>query len=88
MYKIEFAASAGRQMEKIYCVDRKLFSRLRAAIDSLMQDPYQGKRLKGPLKGDFSLRVGDFRIIYTVMQDKLIVYIIDLGHRKDIYKEK
>ena len=43
-------------------------------------------RIKGPFRGDYSQRVGNYRIIYTVRKTKLVVYIIDLGHRKEIYK--
>lgn len=86
MYKIEFSNLAGNELEKIYKTDRRLYSRFITVIESLRVYPLQGKRLKGKLKGDYSLRAGDYRIIYTIYKDKLIVYIIDLGHRKEIYK--
>lgn len=86
MHKIEFSNLAGNELEKIYKTDRKLYSRFITAIKSLRAYPFQGKCLKGKLKGDYSLRVGDYRIIYTIHKAKLIVYIIDLGHRKEIYK--
>ena len=88
MYKIEFAASAAKELEKVYRADRTLYSRLIAAIEPLRIDPFIGKRLKGRLAGDFSLRVGDYRIIYTVHRHVLLVYIIDLGHRREIYRER
>ena len=88
MYKIEFSRLAAREMEKVFRVDQKLYARFINVVESLEKDPFQGKRLKGKLSGDYSLRVGDYRVIYTVYKDRLIVYIIDLGHRKDIYKEK
>lgn len=86
MHSIEFSNLAARELEKIYSVDRKLYFRLITAIESLKTDPYCGKHLKGRLSGDYSLRVGDYRVIYTVHKNKLIVYIIDLGHRKEIYR--
>lgn len=86
MYKIEFSNLAAKELEKIYKAHKKLYFRLIAATESLKKNPHQGKRLKGKLAGDFSLRVGDYRIIYTIHKDKLIVYIIDLGHRKEIYR--
>ena len=86
MHKIEFSELAGRELERIYRSDRKLYSRLITVTESLKDDPYQGKRLKGRLKGDFSLRVGDYRIIYTARKDNRVIYIIDLGHRKEIYR--
>ena len=86
MHKIEFSYLASKEIEKIYKADRKLYSRLITAIEALRTDQYQGKRLKGRLCGDYSLRVGDYRVIYTIYKDKLMVYIIDLGHRKEIYR--
>ena len=78
MYKIELANSAAKELEKIYLADQKLYSRLIAVIESLPSDPFQGKKLKGQLKGDFSIRVGHYRIIYSVHKEKLIIYIIAL----------
>jgi len=86
MYRIELSKLAAKELERIYKLDRKLYFRLITAIQVLEVNPYQGKRLKGRLRGDYSLRVGDYRIIYTVYKNRLIVYIIDLGHRKAIYK--
>lgn len=86
MYRIEFSNLAAKEIEKIYRADKKLYSRLLTAIEVLKRSPYQGKRLKGKLAGDYSLRVGNYRVIYTLHKNRLIVYIIDLGHRKEIYK--
>jgi len=86
MHKIEFSNLAAKELEKIYKVDKKLYFRLIAVAEGLKKNPHQGKCLKGKLVGDYSLRVGNYRIIYTVHKDKLVVYIIDLRHRKEIYK--
>ena len=86
MYRIEFSHLAAKELEKIYNIDRKLYSRFIIVIESLKTKPYQGKRLKGKLAGDYSLRMGNYRIIYIVKEDRLIIYIIDLGHRSEIYK--
>ncbi|MEW6097531.1 MAG: type II toxin-antitoxin system RelE/ParE family toxin [bacterium] len=85
-YEIEFSNLASKELEKIYKTDKKLYSRLITTIETLKANPYQGKGLKGDLQGDYSLRVGDYRIIYTIHKHKLIVYIIDLGHRREIYR--
>ena len=86
MYKIEFSHLAAKELEKIYKVDRKLYTCFITAIKTLKANPYQGKRLKGKLVGDYSLHIGDHRVIYTVFKDKLTIYIIDLGHRREIYR--
>ncbi len=85
-YKIEFSNSASKQLRHFYQIDKNLYEHLRNAIYSLEADPFQGKKLKGPFKGDYSLCVGNYRVIYTIHKTHLIVHIIDLGHRKEIYR--
>lgn len=86
MYKIEFSNLASKELERVYDIEKKLYFRLISAIEVLKINPYQGKKLKGKLKGDYSLCVGDYRIIYTIHKKRLIVYIIDLGHRREVYR--
>ncbi|MHB8154959.1 MAG: type II toxin-antitoxin system RelE family toxin [Candidatus Omnitrophota bacterium] len=86
MYRIEFSHLAAKELEKVYNIDRKLYSRFIVVIETLKTNPFQGKRLKGKLAGDYSLRLGNYRIIYAVEKDRLIIFIIDLGHRSKIYQ--
>lgn len=86
MYKIEIAPQAAKILEKIYRSDRVLYGRLIRVIEDLAEHPFIGKQLKADLKGSWSVRVGNYRIIYKVMQSRLTVQVIDVGHRKDIYK--
>jgi len=85
-YRIEFSHLAAKELEKIYKVEKKLYSRLIAAVEALSRSPYLGKKLRGKLKDNYSLRVGDYRVIYMVRKDKLIIYVIDMGHRREIYQ--
>ncbi|MDD3726090.1 MAG: type II toxin-antitoxin system RelE/ParE family toxin [Candidatus Ratteibacteria bacterium] len=86
MYKIELSHLAEKEIENIYKKERKLFPKIISAIESLKTNPYKGKKLKGQLEGDYSLRVWTYRIIYTIQNEKLIIYIIDVGHRREVYK--
>lgn len=46
-----------------------------------------GKQLKGSILGDnWCYRIGDYRILCNIQDDKLIVAVVDVGHRKDIYE--
>jgi mRNA interferase RelE/StbE len=85
-YRIELSNQASRILDKIAAKKPHLYRRIAAAIDDLRLNPLQGKPLKGQLRGRYSSRVGTYRIIYAIKHTKLIIYIIDAGHRKDIYK--
>ena len=85
-FKIKFNTSAAKDLRKLTKKQLKIVPSLIKSIDSLSGNPYYGKPLKGNKKGCYSLRVGDYRIIYEVYPSKKIVYIIRIGHRKDIYR--
>ena len=63
-----------------------LYQRVARALDDLERDPFQGKPLKGELKGRYSYRVGSYRILYLVRRHQLVVIVIDIGHRRAIYQ--
>ena len=51
------------------------------------EDPYlHGKALQGDLKGKWRYRVGDYRLLALIEDDKVIITVIEIGHRKDVYK--
>ena len=52
----------------------------------LETDPCVGKPLRGNLAGKWSLRVGDYRIIYEINEDEKIIILYDTEHRKNVYK--
>ena len=81
-YDILFDKPAQKFILKQTSEQRK---RLLIAINKL---PYEGdvKQLKG-YSGYFRLRVGDYRVIYTVEHEKLILRIVNIGNRGDIYKK-
>ena len=82
-YRIELRPAAIRALRKLDPQDRP---RLQAAIALLAQDPRPPNAR--PLKGrdGFRVRVGDYRILYTVADDVLLVVVVTLGHRRDVYE--
>lgn len=86
MYKIVLLSQAEKFYMKLFESDRSRFDRINNALKSLQKDPTQGKPLKHTLKGKYSLRVGVYRIIYQVNKKIITVYVLDIGHRKHIYK--
>ncbi len=55
-------------------------------LELLQADPFQGKALKGPLSGCWTIRAWPFRVVYEVDQKKRVVYIVTITHRKDAYR--
>lgn len=55
-------------------------------IEDLSKNPFLGKPLKGELKGLWSLRIGEYRVIYTIDKSNKEVRIYVIGHRKKVYK--
>jgi len=86
MFKIELSKPAEKTIKKIYKSDKNLYHSFIRAFEDIAKDPSQGKLLHGKLKGLSSYRMGNYRIIYETYHNKLLVTILDLGHRRDIYK--
>ena len=82
-YRVTLAKRAIKALERI---NEPYYSELKAAIYALADTPRpQGcKKLRG--RAGYRVRVGHYRIIYTIDDGHLMVEIIDLGHRKDIYR--
>jgi mRNA interferase RelE/StbE len=59
---------------------------LDSAIRTLEINPYMGKPLRGELAGRWSLRIGDYRVIYVIDENQKIVILYSVKHRKVIYK--
>ena len=82
-YSIEILRVAQKQLAKI---DRQQQSRIIDAIQSLADEPRPSgcKKLSG--RPAWRIRVGSYRVIYEIEDDKLIVLIIAIGNRKQIYR--
>lgn len=85
-YKLELTRQAEAVLEHIARRESELYKRINAVLEDLQRDPFQGKPLKGQLKGRWSYRVGTYRIIYTIFRHQLLVVVIDIGHRRDVYR--
>ncbi|WP_448058924.1 type II toxin-antitoxin system RelE family toxin [Cellulomonas hominis] len=81
-YRIELRPAAVKALRRVDPQDRP---RLQGAIALLGQDPRPpgARALRG--RPGLRVRVGDYRILYTVHDDVLVVVVVTLGHRQDVY---
>jgi mRNA interferase RelE/StbE len=82
VYEIEVRPAALRALRRI---DRKDQARIRGAIALLAADPRPpgAKALRG--REGLRIRIGNYRVIYTIEDDRLVVVVVALGHRRDVY---
>ena len=86
-WRIEFSADANRQIEKL---DRQVAIRiekfLRNRVAQLENPRSIGKAMQGPRFGElWRYRVGDYRLICQIRDDRVVIIVVALGHRKEIY---
>jgi len=83
-YRIEISQSAERQLKKLRGDD---LHRVVIAMLALADDPHpQGSRKLTGYEDVFRVRAGRFRILYSVSGKKLIIIILKIGRRKDVYR--
>ncbi len=84
-YNIELAQEAVSDVNELFYADKKLLARILKKIESLAFNPREGKALTGNHKGEFSLRVGAYRIVYELNTSGHIIFILTIKHRKHVY---
>lgn len=83
-YGVEFTKSSQKELSKL---PKSTALRILKAIDRLSVDPRRGS--VRPMVGSTSwrLRVGDYRVIYDIYDDKLVVLVIRIRHRREVYRK-
>lgn len=83
-YRIEISSSAEKSLKKI---PKKDINKIIESIQVLAINPYpDGCRKLAGEENTFRIRQGHYRIIYEVEGKKLLILILKIGHRKDIYR--
>lgn len=83
-YKILIKASAAKEIQSI--TTRKDRRRVVEKISKLEDDPRPGGCEKLSGKDRYRVRQGNFRIIYSIDDDRLVVHVVKVGDRKDVYR--
>ena len=83
-YHVEFSAPAAKQFRKL---PGAIQQRLAPRINELAVDPrpHGSKKLSGE-EGIFRIRVGDHRVVYSIEDDALVVLVVKIGDRRDVYR--
>ena len=86
LYRIEFVRSAEKSFLDLPVHDQKL---IRKKVDALAHDPRPSgsKKLSGE-DGLYRIRSGDYRVIYMVQDKVLLVLVVKIGHRRDVYRRR
>lgn len=82
-YRVELTAGAAKQLRKL---EAQTGRRIRGAIELLAVDPRPpaARQLRG--RPGYRVRVGDHRLIYTIDDGVLLILVLRLGHRRDVYE--
>jgi mRNA interferase RelE/StbE len=86
MWRIKFNPLSVKTLKQL---DKPTKQRLEAFIDELAatDNPRsKGKALQGNLKGLWQYRVGDYRLIAQIKDHELVILVVELGHRREVYK--
>lgn len=84
-YRITLAPPAARQLRKF---DPQVRRRIQAALELLADEPRPSAAIQlAGGAGEWRVRTGDYRIVYEIRDDELVVLVLRVGHRRDIYRD-
>jgi mRNA interferase RelE/StbE len=82
-FELEFAASIRKDLIKIH---KKEVTKILSEIQKLAEDPRPIASKKLINEELYRIRIGNYRVIYEIIDERLIVHVVKVGHRKDVYK--
>jgi mRNA interferase RelE/StbE len=84
-YEVRLSVDAAKSIRKL---PKQVQRAVVAALTALENDPRGGKPLIGELAGIWSLRRGDYRVLYRIVDRERRVEVARVGHRRDIYRRR
>lgn len=83
-YPIKWKTSAKKELKRI---DKKIIPKIIEAVENLANNPYpQGCKKMIGSQSLYRIRVGNYRVIYDVFSQGIVIEVIKVGHRQNIYK--
>lgn len=87
MYKVVLTDKAIKILKKLdKNTARMMLGWIRKNLEGCSDPRIHGKPLVGNHLGKWRYRVGDYRLLAEIVDDEIVIYIVNIGHRRDIYK--
>ena len=87
VWRVEFDRAASRDLKKLGTeAERRVLAYLRTRIAGSADPRRLGKPLTGDSKGFWRYRVGDYRIVASIEDDRFVVLGVTVGHRREVYR--
>lgn len=84
MYALRFSTSALKALKK---APADVAGRIRARLDALAQDPFSAPNVKKLTNHPgYRLGVGEWRVLYLVLEAEVVIQVVDMGQRKEVYR--
>lgn len=88
MYSVEYTEKAVRELKKLDKYTRKIIlAWIEKNLIGCSNPRLYGKALTADKSGQWRYRIGDYRIISDIQDDKIIILVLSIGHRKEIYEK-
>ena len=82
-YRVEFERRAEKELAALPTQSRV---RIIKALDQLVLNPRKAANVKALHGGGYRLRVGDYRVLYRIQDEVLLILVVEIGHRREIYR--
>lgn len=82
-YKVDITNSARKEIKNL---DSQIIKRIIEKLKSLEENPFPSGYKKLIARNGYRIRIGDYRIIYNILETEKIVRVYKVGHRKDVYR--
>lgn len=82
-YRLEYEPGVARSLKRL---PRNIQERILRRLEALKENPRPPGSIKLSGENAYRIRVGDYRIIYAIYDDRLVVLVIDVGQRREVYR--
>ena len=83
IYTIQLSSKSQKFLDNL---DAEIRKTIYSVLDEIKEDPYRGKPLRGNLSGIWSWRFSKYRVLYRIIEEKIEIFVIDIGLRKKVYE--